>query len=103
MKILLKMILLSWAMFVNGVAMEDSLEHETAATKSYRTAVQEAKIHETDEDRWVLIHKLKALGVLDAYRKAKGDVDQINQPILVVRIHDAFESYHLYLLKKYPR
>lgn len=101
MKFLLKMILLSGAVLANGVAMENSLEHETAAAKHYRVAVAEAKTHETDADRWVLIDKLKVLGVLDTYLKAKGDVDKISQPVLVVRIHDVFESYHSYLMTKY--
>lgn len=102
MKFLLKMILLSGAMLANGMAMEDPLQNETAVAKNYREAVQEAKSHETDDDRWVLINKLKELGVLEAYRKAGGNVDQISQPVLVVRIHDVFEFYHSYLIKKYP-
>jgi hypothetical protein len=87
------------------VAMDDPLgKHEKKSIISqHQTKIAALREKQTDDDRLVLISRLKYLDALDIYLKYDGKVNDIPDylTVYVWRIHEAFESYIKYLSEKY--
>jgi hypothetical protein len=103
MKFLLKIVLLAGIPLINGIAMDQFPQETGSVVKQYQTKMVQLIEKETDDDRFVLINKLKLLGVLDLYLQYNGKVRDIplHLTLLGERIHEVFEFYFKYLEEKY--